>query len=142
MNIAWKRFDQVGFSMSFICAIHCLAMPILLPLIPFLGSTFLASDQAESAMIWITLLIATPTLLRGYLKHRKLLIPVCFLTGLLLLALRPGAFEHSHHHFHGEDILHFILAAMAGFSLAMGHWLNLKFCRICPACKEENHTCC
>ena len=141
MNIAWKRFDQIGFSVSFICAIHCLAMPILLPLIPVLGSSFIASESAELVIVSITLLIATPTLFRGYLKHRKLLIPGCFLVGLLLFAFRPGAFEHSHQHFHGEDILHFVFAALAGFSLALAHWLNLSFCRICPTCKDEESSC-
>ena len=141
MNLSWANFDRMGFSLSFICAIHCLALPIFLPLVPVLAGSFVASENLEWFIICITLLIATPTLFRGYLRHRKVLIPACFLLGLLFLVLRPSAFEHSHDHMHSEDAFHFILAALGGFSLAVGHWLNLKFCRICPACKNENSAC-
>ena len=140
MNVPWTRFDQFGFSVSFICAVHCLAMPFLLAMVPYLGSTFIAGDKMEMVMICITLSVAVPTLFRGYLKHRRLLIPACFILGMLFLTLRPGSFEHTHDHFHSEDSLHFILAALGGFSLAIGHWFNLKFCRLCSSCRDESDT--
>ncbi len=140
MNVTWTNFDRVGFSLSFICAIHCLAIPIFLPLVPVLADSYVASENLELLIICFTLLIATPTLLRGYLRHRKLLIPACFFLGLVFLLLRPSAFEHSHDHVHSEDAFHFILAALGGFSLAIGHLLNLRFCRNCPACNDENST--
>ncbi len=141
MNLTWTNFDRVGFSLSLICAVHCLAMPIFLPLVPLLADSFVASENLELLIISITFLIATPTLFRGYLRHRKLVIPACFLLGLLFLALRPSAFEHAHDHLHSEDTSHFILAALGGGALALGHWLNLRFCRTCPACKHDNSTC-
>ena len=140
MNLTWTNFDRVGFSLSLICAVHCLAMPIFLPLVPLLADSFVASENLELLIISITFLIATPTLFRGYLRHRKLVIPACFLLGLLFLALRPSAFEHTHDHLHSEDTSHFILAALGGGALALGHWLNLRFCRTCPACKHDNST--
>ena len=138
----WKSFDRIGMTLSMACAIHCLAMPLLLPLIPLLAGSFWVGETTELVIVIITLLIAVPTLLRGYLKHRKLTVPAMLALGLLLLALRPGAFHygHAHGHWHGhqEELLHFVFAALAGFSLAIGHWVNLKLCKSCPSCKEED----
>ena len=140
----WKSFDRIGMTLSMACAIHCLAMPALLPLIPLLAGSFWVDEKTESVIVIITLLIAAPTLLRGYLKHRKLRVPAMLALGLFFLALRPGAFHHAHTHahWHGngyrEALLHFVFAALAGFSLAIGHWINLKLCKSCPSCKEED----
>ncbi len=142
--VNWAKFDQVGMSLSLVCAVHCLAIPILIPLLPFIAGSFIAGEAMESAVLTITLLIAGPTLFRGYLKHRKLRVPAIFILGLLFLALRPGTLEHHHHdHSQGVDILHFICAALAGLSLAMGHWLNLRLCKACTSCRKyaEQNQC-
>lgn len=131
----WKKFDQVGMTLSFFCAIHCLALPILIPILPFLAGSFIAGGKAEYIILSITLLIATPTLFRGYLKHRNFRVLAIFFVGLLFLFLRPDSTHHDH--VHDGEFLHFILAALAGFSLAIGHWLNIRLCKSCPTCKEH-----
>jgi hypothetical protein len=30
---------------------------------------------------------------------------------------------------------------LAGFSLAIGHWINLKLCKSCPSCKDDKSHC-
>ena len=135
----WRTFDRMGMTLSLACAIHCLAMPVLLPLIPLLAGSFLVGETTESVVLSITLMIAAPTLFRGYLKHRKFRVPAIFLLGLFFLALRPSAFHHDH--VHEGEALHFVFAALAGFSLAIGHWINLKLCKSCPSCKDGDTSC-
>ena len=138
-TLTWRAFDCVGMTLSLVCAVHCLVMPILIPLLPLVAGSFLAGETTESVILTVTLLIAAPTLFRGYLRHRKFRVPAIFLLGLLFLALRPGAFHHDHAH-EGE-LMHFVLAALAGFSLAVGHWLNLRLCKSCPSCKDKETAC-
>jgi len=140
-GLVWTLFDRIGFSVSFVCAIHCLAMPILLPLVPILAGTFWVSESTEAYVMVATILIAAPALFRGYLLHRKFRVPAIFILGLLFPLIRPEAHTHEHIHLHGDDILHFTLAALGGFSLAMGHWLNLRFCKSCPSCTDHNKPC-
>jgi hypothetical protein len=129
----------MGMTLSMACAIHCLAMPVLIPLLPLLAGSFLTGETTESVILTVTLLIAAPTLFRGYLRHRKFRVPAIFLLGLLFLALRPGAFHHDH--VHEGEVWHFVLAALAGLSLAIGHWLNLRLCKSCPSCKDGQSNC-
>ena len=138
-SITWRAFDRMGMTLSMACAIHCLAMPVLIPLLPLLAGSFLTGETTESVILSVTLLIAAPTLFRGYLKHRKFRVPAIFLLGLLFLALRPGAFHHDH--VHEGEVWHFVLAALAGFSLAIGHWINLRLCKSCPSCKDGQSHC-
>ena len=138
-SVTWRAFDRMGMTLSMACAIHCLAMPVLIPLLPLLAGSFLTGETTESVILTVTLLIAAPTLFRGYLKHRKFRVPAIFLLGLLFLALRPGAFHHDH--VHEGEVWHFVLAALAGLSLAIGHWLNLRLCKSCPSCKDGESHC-
>ena len=128
-------------TLSMACAIHCLAMPMLIPLLPLVASSYFGGETTEAVILTITLLIAGPTLFRGYLKHRKFRVPAIFLLGLLFLALRPGSLHHEHAHLHEGEILHFVMAALAGLSLAIGHWINLKLCKSCPSCKDGESHC-
>lgn len=137
----WTKLDKLGMTLSFLCAVHCLVMPILLPFIPLLAGSFLSCESLDSAMMYITLLIAAPTLFRGYLKHRKFRVPAVFLLSLLFFALRPETCLHFHDGFHLHDALHFVFAALAGFSLAVGHWLNLKLCKSCLVCSDSAQPC-
>ena len=138
-SVTWRAFDRLGMTLSMACAVHCLVMPVLIPLLPLLASSFLTGETTESVILTATLLIAAPTLFRGYLKHRKFRVPAIFLLGLLFLALRPGAFHHDH--VHEGEVWHFVLAALAGLSLAIGHWLNLRLCKSCPSCKDGESHC-
>ena len=65
-----------------------------------LPDLFLVGETTESDYSHrITLLIAAPTLFRGYLKHRKFQGARDLSSSVLLfLALRPGAFHHDHVH--------------------------------------------
>ncbi|MBT3637245.1 MAG: MerC family mercury resistance protein, partial [Opitutae bacterium] len=40
-SITWRAFDRMGMTLSMACAIHCLAMPVLIPLLPLLAGSFL-----------------------------------------------------------------------------------------------------
>ncbi len=143
--LSWERFDRAGMFVSFICAIHCIALPILLPFLPLLAGSFFWAEGVEETVVVASLLIAGPTLFRGYLQHRKFWVLLAFGLGLAFILLRPDAHVHSHDHSHTGtiEVAHYLFAACAGLSLACGHWLNLRFCKNCPVCShnEKDEPC-
>jgi hypothetical protein len=81
------RLDTAGFIASFICALHCAFMPLLLASLPMTGLAFLANPLFEAIIIAISFAIASISLFRGYFGyHRKLTALVIVVTGFGLIA--------------------------------------------------------
>lgn len=82
--------DRIGITASLACAVHCLAAPFLLLLLPAAGSAW-----SHPAVHWVMAVLVLPLALwviyRGYLKHRKTWTLVaagagsaCIVAGLIL----------------------------------------------------------
>jgi uncharacterized membrane protein HdeD (DUF308 family) len=80
-----NKWSKVGFSLSFLCAIHCASAPLLITLLPMLGSDLLHNQALELGLIGITLLIAGIILMKDYRQMHKNALP------LLLLAVGIAA---------------------------------------------------
>ncbi len=64
--------SRVGMWMSLLCAIHCAALPLLMVLVPALGSSFIASEPLEWIMLGVAVGVAIWSITRGYVRdHRK-----------------------------------------------------------------------
>lgn len=81
------RLDTAGFIASFICAIHCAVMPLVLASLPLTGLAFVAGPVLDIIMMGISLGIASISLFRGYLSyHRKITALIIVLIGFGLIA--------------------------------------------------------
>lgn len=79
-------FDRIGISASLLCAIHCIAAPFILLLLPAAGSVW-----SHPAVHWILAIFVVPlalwVLYNGYRKHgSKLTLVSASLGALLILA--------------------------------------------------------
>ena len=116
----WKSFDRIGMTLSMACAIHCLAMPLLLPLIRF----FLGGWDHRI----------------GYRYHNSF---DCGPYPLMCILKAPEAQGACHAcswalAWTPRRTFAFCICCLGRFSLAIGHWVNLKLCKSCPSCKEED----
>jgi hypothetical protein len=82
--------NWLGALASLTCAIHCLAMPLLVGVLPLLGLSLLTSPWLEWSLISLTGVVGPLTLLTGYhQKHRRLQPLALFLLGFgLILAAK------------------------------------------------------
>lgn len=87
--------QKLGMGLSLLCAIHCLATPLLLLVLPAFGGHFF-SEGTERALIIGSLLIGSFILTRDYrLHHQKLPLVLLFvsaisaITGLILKSHFP-----------------------------------------------------
>lgn len=88
-----NKFDMYGITASTVCAVHCVATPIILPIISVLGITVSASHWFEYTMIAIALVTGGYALYTGYKKHHNVLPSLLFVPGLAVLLL-----GHNHEH--------------------------------------------
>lgn len=110
--------DFIGFVASFLCAIHCASLPLLLSLTPLLGLKLLENPFLEYAMILLSSIIASYALIKGYARyHKKLLALVIVLFGFLLIAL--GRFLET-------ETLEITFTSTGAIAISTAHFINWK----------------
>lgn len=115
--------DRIAIGASMLCLIHCLALPLLIALLPAVA---LFAAIPESFHVWMFLL-AVPTsiaaLRLGFPKHRRLAPLKLAGAGLVLLGF--GAIADI------TDVAETVVTIAGGVSLVLGHLLNGRRLR-CP----------
>jgi len=86
--------DCAGAVCSCACAVHCAAMPFVIGWLPSLGLTWLVDDGFHQWMVAVCFMLAVAAVLPGYLRHRRLLVPLLAVAGVSVLAV--GAFVMRH----------------------------------------------
>ena len=121
--------DRVGAVASFLCALHCAALPFVIALLPAFGLSFLADHRFERIFIAAASGLALAALIRGYRRHRVARPLFLALPGLALLWTGAWVFD-------AEDVLalHATLVALGGCCVAYAHVLNLRLSHLSGAC--------
>lgn len=83
----WNAADRVGATASFLCAIHCAALPFVLAILPLLGLSFLADHTFERGFVLFASSLALFALVNGYRRHHRSLPLRLALPGLTLLVM-------------------------------------------------------
>ncbi len=123
------RIDQLGAGLSLACALHCLAAPLLLSLLPFAGLGFLASESMETALLGASLVLAVGSLCWGFRMHHQRR-PLLLLGAALLLIL-GGRFSL-------EEMAEVACVVLGAGLLAGGHLLNRHLCKTCLQCQAPD----
>lgn len=130
-----RLFDRLGFSASTLCAIHCVAMPFVVSVLPALGLSFLGGGVFELVMIATSIVIASFSLGSSYRVHGKLNALMIMTSGAMLLIF--NFFGHESHSPLVET-LHPYLAALGGLMIAGAHWINMRLCKSCEVCEHDH----
>lgn len=118
-----RTVDRFGAGASFVCAVHCAALPIVIALLPAIGLGVFANHAFERGFIAVAALLAITSLLTGFRRHRRLrafgfLVPgiACLLAGI---AIDPDA----------HPVSHAALVSIGGTLVAFSHLANLRLAR-------------
>ena len=118
------HIDFIGFSASFACAVHCMALPLVLSMGMFGGATWLENELVEALLILGSIAIASYSIGRSYFKDHKKLKPVIWvLLGVLFLLFSLGIHSHS-------EATHYLMA-IGGFAIAYAHYINWRLLSSC-----------
>lgn len=121
------KLDRLGIWISSLCALHCLALPLLLPLIPLIGSTIFAQVWFERTILTISMLIGAVALFNGAARYHGQYYPL----GLLFC----GGVIYWFKDILGHDFEPLTITVGAMLIVA-GHWINMRLCRQCRCCRN------
>jgi len=85
LDLRVRRWDYLGVIVSGICVVHCMAMPLLLGLLPALGLSFLARDGFHQVLAALVVIVAVAAFVPGYRVHRQKSIVALGAVGIVLL---------------------------------------------------------
>lgn len=84
-NHVIASMDALGIAASSLCLVHCLAMPLVVGILPLLGLKFLEGHSAHVTLAFFVLTFALLAIVPGYLRHRRADILAMMLVGVGLV---------------------------------------------------------
>jgi len=118
--------DNTGACLSVACAIHCIAMPLLITILPLIGLGFLANERAELVFITGTIGLAIGSLAWGIRHHRSWRAFLILLVALVFITTSRTAVEGT---------FEVVFYSTGGILLASAHLVNRHLCNTCPTCE-------
>ncbi|MFT6268551.1 MAG: hypothetical protein ACJAVV_001365 [Alphaproteobacteria bacterium] len=120
-----SKLDRVGVWLTSLCALHCLLLPILIPLAPLIASSFVADAWFERVILSGSILVGFAALFIGFHKYHRQLYPI--------YSLVLGALIYWNKHMFGEAYEP-ITIGVGAFLIIIAHIANLRLCKKCKTC--------
>ncbi|MEM9387423.1 MAG: MerC domain-containing protein [Pseudomonadota bacterium] len=120
-----SAIDGAAVCLSAICLVHCIALPLVLSVAPWLIPSMVADERFHLWAVMLALPISILGVSRGVLQHRH--VGVAGLAGLGLLGLLAGALWAEGR---SSEVLFSVFGAII---LAGAHVLNWRLLRGAPA---------
>ena len=117
--------EKVGVFLSLLCAIHCLALPLILFAAPYLASSIAFSPMAEWVLVIGSFGMALLLLWQDFRKHRQPM-PLFFLGLAVLIKLVDTLV--------GMKSIEWIFGLSLGVFITLAYWFNYKHKTACT-CK-------
>ena len=127
--------DKFAIGLSLICAIHCLALPLLLIILPSMMALQLDNEIFHTLIIITVLPVSIFALTLGYKQHKRNRLLTLGFTGLLLLVMAVILGEEITGEF-GEKLL----TVLGAILVAAGHLWNFRLCQQLPDCACPKHS--
>jgi hypothetical protein len=119
--------EKLGLFLSFLCAIHCLTMPIIIFFAPYILGTLAFSPWVEWSLVLSSFGLAAYILVLDYHKHQRLK-PLYFLALALVFKIIEVLL--------GNQPFDWIFGVLLGFSVAYAYWVNYQHKSACT-CKMK-----
>lgn len=139
MKTVQAAADKLAIGLSMVCAIHCLALPLLLVLLPTIAVLQLNNEAFHVWMVVAVIPTSIYALTLGCKQHKRHQLLILGAVGLTLLIMALVLGEERIGEA-GEKIL----TALGSTFVALGHWFNYRLCRAQKnkncACPEDNQV--
>ena len=122
--------DKAAIGLSLLCAVHCLAMPLVVALLPSLAAMGLADEAFHTWMVFAVIPLSVFALTMGCRKHGSRTVLYIGGAGLFFLCLTP-LLGHERLGEIGEKALTMIGTAL----IATAHIRNFQLCQKSTSCE-------
>ena len=127
-----KIIDNLGRTISSVCAIHCLILPAIFIIAPY---SFLASHEFHEALIYFILPCAAVAFILGCRKHGDVKVAIMGTLGVILLGSSLLFHEIFHAEEHSEELITVLITISGSIMLILSHLRNRKLCL------QEDYAC-
>lgn len=112
-----QRVDQLGGFVAFLCALHCIAIPVLISFGGLGFLNFISHGAVELTFLLVTILFAGSSIFLSLRKNAISKLPIIlFLIGFTCIIF--SIIFHIH-----------LLSAIGGILIASAHFFNWKYTR-------------
>jgi len=117
-------YDKFAIGLSLLCTLHCLALPLLILLLPTVSTVFLSDEGFHFYMVMMVLPISSFALWVGYKQHGSSKILLQGILGLIILSITVF-FGHEKL----GEITEKLLTLLGSGFICYAHYLNYKNCQ-------------
>ena len=120
-----KIIDNLGITISSLCAIHCLLLPAIFLIAPY---SFIESHEFHETLIYFFLPCALIAFVLGCRKHGDIRVAIMGAIGIVLLASAVILHETLHSDQHSDSLISVLITVMGSVMLIFSHIRNRKLC--------------
>ena len=124
-----KYLDNLGVTISTICLIHCILLPILILFFPIISLYYIMNEAYEWIFLSLSIVIGFYSLCLGHKQHKSLSSLKILVFGFLFMFISK-IFDDSN-----NDLYHTLFVLAGGILIIISHILNKKLCNACDRCK-------
>jgi hypothetical protein len=119
-----RYFDHLAIALSTVCIIHCLAVPVVIAVLPVLALTWGSDAHFHTLMLWFVLPTSLLGFAFGYHAHRGVAI-VLLGAGAVATLVFVALWGHNAWGYTTETVVNVV----ASLLLAVAHWRNFRAVR-------------
>jgi len=117
-------FDTGAITLSLVCAVHCLALPVLAVMTPAFMGYFITDESFHRWLAFVVIPVSLFALTLGCRRHKTLLVVTLGASGIVVL-LFAAVFGHD---VPGENVEKVATLLGAGL-IAIAHYYNYRLCQ-------------
>ena len=127
--------DKMAMSLSLLCALHCMAAPVTMVMLPSLAALQFDNEAFHLWMVLAVIPLSVYALTMGCKRHKRYRLLGFGFVGLLFLLSAVLAGEE----FIGE-FWEKALTVIGAVTIALGHYWNYRLCRHQESCVCPEHV--
>jgi hypothetical protein len=116
-----RHFDRIAIVLSTICIVHCLAVPIVVAVLPIAAITLADDAHFHALMLWLVVPTSAVGFALGFRVHRRWGIVAFGAAGAGALAA-AAIFGHAY----WAESVEVTASVVASLALAGAHWMNFR----------------
>lgn len=115
-----RHFDRIAIALSAICIVHCLAIPLVVAILPIAALGF-GGGHFHGVMLWLVVPVSVLGFVLGYRVHRRADVVSIGVGAVALLAV-AGVYGHEQ----WPALAEAGVSVVASLILAGAHWVNFR----------------
>lgn len=121
-----RHFDRIAIGLSAVCLVHCLAVPVIVAVLPIAAVTFGNDQHFHGLMLWLVVPTSTVAFGLGYRLHRRAGLVAAGAAGVAILAA-AAIYGHTA----WREAVEVGVSVAGSLLLGTAHWLNFRAVRRC-----------